>query len=103
METIHRESHGANQETLYLAKEESNLCFPPDRTALLVIDPVNDFLSEGGAGWEMTKITVAMNDVIGNLKRAIEGAVPAACQFFLVRWLIPKRTIQTVSCNGGVE
>ena len=25
--------------------------FPPDRTALLVIDPVNDFLSKGGASW----------------------------------------------------
>jgi len=41
-----------------------------------VIDPVNDFLSEGGAGWEMTKTTVEMNDVVGHLKRAIEGARP---------------------------
>jgi ureidoacrylate peracid hydrolase len=40
----------------------------------VVIDPVNDFLSEGGAGWEMTKTTVKMHDVIGNLKRAIAGA-----------------------------
>ncbi len=42
----------------YLPKEEAGLSFPPDRTALLVIDPVNDFLSEGGAGWELTKTTV---------------------------------------------
>lgn len=27
--------------------------FPPKRSALLVIDPVNDFLSEGGADWEV--------------------------------------------------
>jgi len=33
----------------YLPKEESGISFPPDHTALLVIDPVNDFLSEGGA------------------------------------------------------
>jgi ureidoacrylate peracid hydrolase len=58
----------------YLPKDEVNLAFPRERTALLVIDPVNDFLSEGGAGWEMTKNTVKMNDVIGHLKQAIEGA-----------------------------
>ena len=58
----------------YLPKGEFTVSFPPDRTALLVIDPVNDFLSEGGADWEMTKNTVRMHDVIGHLKLAIEGA-----------------------------
>ncbi len=58
----------------YLPKEEAGISFPPDRTALLVIDPVNDFLSEGGAAWEMTKSTVIKNDVVGHLKRAIAGA-----------------------------
>ncbi|MFN2393849.1 MAG: cysteine hydrolase family protein, partial [Pyrinomonadaceae bacterium] len=58
----------------YLPKNESVISFPHDRTALLVIDPVNDFLSEGGADWEMTKNTVRMNDVVGNLKRVIDGA-----------------------------
>lgn len=58
----------------YLPKNENVLTFPLDRTALLVIDPVNDFLSEGGAAWEMTKTTVQLNNVIQNLKRAIEGA-----------------------------
>ncbi len=58
----------------YLPKGEAETSFLPDRTALLVIDPVNDFLSEGGAGWELTKTTVKMNDVVGHLKRAIEGA-----------------------------
>ena len=58
----------------YLPKGEAGISFPPERTALLVIDPVNDFLSEGGAGWELVKATVEKNDVIGNLKRAIEGA-----------------------------
>ncbi|MBW3658521.1 MAG: isochorismatase family protein, partial [Actinobacteria bacterium] len=48
--------------------------FAPDRTALLVIDPVNDFLSEGGAGWGMTKSTVTKHDVVGHLQQAIEAA-----------------------------
>ncbi len=58
----------------YLPKGETSVTFPPDRTALLVIDPVNDFLSEGGAGWEMTKSTVTKHDVVGHLKIVIEGA-----------------------------
>ena len=56
----------------YLPKNEDGISYPPERTALLVIDPVNDFLSEGGAGWELTKRTVEMNDVIGHLKHAID-------------------------------
>lgn len=58
----------------YLAKNETGILFPRGRTALLIIDPVNDFLSEGGAAWEMTKTTVEKNDVVANLKRVIEGA-----------------------------
>lgn len=48
--------------------------FSPASTALLVIDPVNDFLSEGGAAWDLTKGTVLKNDVVSNLRRLIEGA-----------------------------
>jgi len=66
--------HDGEDGAAYRLKGEAGITFPPQRTALLVIDPVNDFLSEGGAGWEMTKGTVQMKDVIGNLKRAIEGA-----------------------------
>jgi len=58
----------------YQPKGETGSSFPPDLTALLVIDPVNDFLSEGGAGWELTRTTVAKHDVVGHLKLAIEGA-----------------------------
>jgi ureidoacrylate peracid hydrolase len=58
----------------YLPKGNPEITFPKGRTALLVIDPVNDFLSEGGAAWEMTKITVQKNNVVENMKRAIEGA-----------------------------
>ncbi len=48
--------------------------FDPQRTALLVIDAVNDFLSEEGAGWPMTKNTVRKHDVIGHLRQAMDGA-----------------------------
>ncbi len=58
----------------YLRKGRRELGFPRGATALLVIDPVNDFLSEGGAAWDMTKGTVEKNDVVKSLARAIEGA-----------------------------
>ena len=45
----------------------------PGRTALFVIDPVNDFLSEGGADWDMARSTVEKHEVVGHLKDAIEG------------------------------
>ncbi|SER76776.1 Nicotinamidase-related amidase [Lentzea xinjiangensis] len=48
--------------------------FDPARTAVLVIDPVNDFLHEDGAAWEMTKSTVKKNDVVAQLARLADGA-----------------------------
>ena len=67
-------SHSPSAAATYLPKAETGRSLPADRTVLLVIDPVNDFLSEGGAAWEMTKGTVEKNNVIPNLKRAIDGA-----------------------------
>ncbi|MDQ3988208.1 MAG: cysteine hydrolase [Actinomycetota bacterium] len=58
----------------YRLKGERATGFAPEQTALLVIDPVNDFLSEGGADWDMTRSTVEKHDVVGHLKQAIEGA-----------------------------
>jgi ureidoacrylate peracid hydrolase len=58
----------------YLAKSQSGIGFPKGRTALLVIDPVNDFLSEGGAAWDMAKSTVMLHDVVAHLRQAIDGA-----------------------------
>ncbi len=68
-----REPHDGSNGA-YRARGDSTLGFPLHHTVLLVIDPVNDFLSEGGAAWEMTKHTVKLHDVVGNLKTAIEGA-----------------------------
>ncbi len=52
----------------------SEVAFDPAKTALLVIDPVNDFLHEEGAAWEMTKSTVQKNDVVGQLARLTKAA-----------------------------
>ncbi len=58
----------------YRLKGERGSSFVPEQTALLVIDPVNDFLSEGGADWDMARSTVEKHDVVGHLEQAIEGA-----------------------------
>ncbi len=74
MSDVERARPDADGRQTYLAKDAPTVGFPRGRTALLVIDPVNDFLSEGGAAWEMTKGTVQLHDVVGHLKQAIAGA-----------------------------
>ncbi len=71
---------------------------PQDRTVLLVIDPVNDFLSEGGAAWELTKKTLKMNNLIENLQRVTAGARAKGIPVFLTRWLIQKKIMQMNIC-----
>ncbi len=58
----------------YRPGDDDALVLARDRTVLLVIDPVNDFLAEGGAAWDLTKATVEKHDVVRNLERAIDGA-----------------------------
>jgi ureidoacrylate peracid hydrolase len=65
---------GARSRARYRVKDSPTATFVPSRTALLVIDPVNDFLSEGGADWDMTRRTVEKHDVVGHLEQVIDGA-----------------------------
>ncbi|TCN53118.1 isochorismatase family protein [Flavobacterium circumlabens] len=44
------------------------------KTALIIIDPFNDFLSEGGKLYSVTKETVEGISLVQNLKKLIEGA-----------------------------
>jgi len=50
MSTMNTDQLGRDGEggATYLPKQEAMAALSPKRTALLVIDPVNDFLSEGG-------------------------------------------------------
>ncbi len=58
----------------YRLSGDTGTGFPPERTVLLVIDPVNDLLSEAGAAWALTRGTVNKHDVIGHLAQAVDGA-----------------------------
>jgi ureidoacrylate peracid hydrolase len=59
---------------IYRLKGRRDVNFTRAETAVLIIDPVNDFLSEGGAAWDLARSTVEKNDVVGKLKRLMEGA-----------------------------
>lgn len=55
------------------------------RTALLITDLQNDFLSPGGAGFELLKDSLARNNTVENiealLRAARDGEYPAPRQF----------------------
>jgi nicotinamidase-related amidase len=48
--------------------------YSSDNTALLIVDPFNDFLSEGGKLWNRTKETVKGVNLIENLKKILLAA-----------------------------
>ena len=52
------------------------------RTALVIIDPQNDFLSEGGVVWDMVGDGVVKNDVVSKLKNLIAKAKGAGIPVF---------------------
>jgi len=60
------------------------MAYPPASTALLLVDPYNDFLSEGGKLWPATKGTAEDVDLLANLRRLVAGARAAGVQIVYV-------------------
>ncbi len=48
--------------------------YPVRETGLVIVDPLNDFLSEGGKGWDAVKEVVTSVGVVPNLKKLLAGA-----------------------------
>jgi nicotinamidase-related amidase len=60
-----------------------------DQTALLFIDPYNDFLSEGGKIWPKVKEVAEANHLQKNLRAIVKAARKAGIRVFIVphkRW-----------------
>jgi nicotinamidase-related amidase len=60
-----------------------------DRTALLFVDPYNDFLAAGGKLWPMVSAVAESVDLHANLRRVLEHVRKAAIQVVIVphhRW-----------------
>jgi nicotinamidase-related amidase len=63
--------------------------YSKDQTALLLVDPYNDFLSEGGKVWPRVKAVANEVGLLQNLKTIVAGARTAGIQVFIVphhRW-----------------
>jgi len=58
--------------------------YAADRTGLLIVDPYNDFMSEGGKLFEMTKASREKADTFKHMKQVIEAARAAGIQVFIV-------------------
>jgi ureidoacrylate peracid hydrolase len=59
-----------------------NLKFDKDITALLVIDPYNDFISEGGKVWDRLKTVAETNDCVPHMLQILNAARKADLRVF---------------------
>jgi nicotinamidase-related amidase len=66
------------------AKEErvTNLKFDTEITALLVIDPYNDFISEGGKIWDRIKTIAEANNCVPNMLQVLNAARQSKLRVF---------------------
>src|SRR5499427_4398044 len=59
-----------------------NIKYDKDITALLVIDPYNDFIAEGGKLWDRLKTVVEANDCIPHMMQVLDAARKADIRVF---------------------
>ena len=60
----------------------ANLKFDKEITALLVIDPYNDFISEGGKVWDRLKNVAEANNCVPNMSQVLNAARSAELRVF---------------------
>src|SRR5215510_6550478 len=63
-------------------KNMAHLQFDKEITALLVIDPYNDFISEGGKVWDRLKAVAEANGCVPNMLRVLNAARQAGLRVF---------------------
>jgi nicotinamidase-related amidase len=61
-----------------------NLTYEKEITGLLVIDPYNDFISEGGKVWDRLKGVAEANDCVPHMIQVLNAARAAAIRVFYV-------------------
>src|SRR5262245_3727327 len=67
----------------------TDLTFERDLTALLIVDPFNDFISEGGKLWPSAKEVAQANNCVDNMRDVLAAARSAGITVFFVphhRW-----------------
>ena len=59
-----------------------NLTYSRELTALLVIDPYNDFISEGGKIWDRIRAVAEANDCVAHMLQILNAARKAQLRIF---------------------
>src|SRR5215470_4988252 len=59
-----------------------NLSYDKEITAILVIDPYNDFISEGGKIWDRLKAVAEANQCVPNMSLVLNAARKAGLRVF---------------------
>jgi ureidoacrylate peracid hydrolase len=68
---------------------KSDLTYETELTGLLVVDPYNDFLSEGGKLYELSRATLEAHNVVEHMRQVLGAARGRGLQIFLAphhRW-----------------
>jgi nicotinamidase-related amidase len=68
---------------------KTDLSYEPDLTGLLVVDPYNDFLSEGGKLYPLCRATLEAHDVVEHMRLVLAAARARGMQVFIAphhRW-----------------
>jgi ureidoacrylate peracid hydrolase len=66
-----------------------DLTYEPELTGLLIVDPYNDFLSEGGKLYELSRETLETLHVVEHMKQALAAVRARGIQVFIAphhRW-----------------
>jgi len=62
---------------------ETSIHFDPERTAVVVTDPQNDFLHESGVAWGVVGASVVENDTRNHLEELMAGAKDSGIPLFV--------------------
>src|ERR1700674_5675924 len=67
----------------------ANLNYEPNLTGLIIVDPYNDFLSEGGKLYELSRATLETSDVVEHMRQLLAAVRARGIQVFIAphhRW-----------------
>jgi nicotinamidase-related amidase len=60
----------------------ANVTYEKQVTALLVVDPYNDFISEGGKIWDRIRVVAEANDCVSHMQQVLNAARKAKLRVF---------------------
>ena len=81
----------------------AHLEFDQEITALLVIDPYNDFISEGGKVWDRLKTVAEANNCVPHMLQVLTAARKAGLRVFWNGYLPPRRVCPPTARGAGAD